>query len=173
VQEDVTEEVAAARELREERALLKLATEAAGIGIWDQDVAARRMTYSSRARAIFGIPEADELTPERIYMAIHPDDRARVQANARAALDPQVRRREPYEYRGRSRRWLSRWILGLGEAIFKESEGEPRAVRYLGTIQDITARHDLEGGRATRCPASADRSRCGTHGRLGRRSGQR
>jgi PAS domain S-box-containing protein len=102
------------------------------------------MTYSSRAREIFGIPEADELTPERIYTAIHPDDRARVMALSRAALDPQVRGREPYEYRVVHADGAVRWILGLGEAIFEDFDGEPKAVRYLGTLQDITARHELE-----------------------------
>lgn len=78
----MTEEVSSARALAEERLQLKLATEAAGTGIWNQDVPTKRMTYSSRARAIYGIPEGEELAPERIFSVIHPDDHARVATRA-------------------------------------------------------------------------------------------
>src|SRR3712207_6095216 len=44
VQEEVTEEVEAARALSHERARLKIATEAGEIGIWDWDLATGRMT---------------------------------------------------------------------------------------------------------------------------------
>ena len=144
VQEDVTEERDAARALQEERTRLKLATEAAEIGIWDQDVLTGRMTYSSRAKSIFGFSDAEEVTPQRIYSVIHPADRAHVAALARAAHDPQVRSRDHYEYRIIREGGAIRWILGRGEAIFEEVDGEVRAVRYLGTVQDITARHELE-----------------------------
>ncbi|WP_210528536.1 PAS domain-containing protein [Rubellimicrobium arenae] len=144
VQEDVTDEQEIAKALHDERARLKLATEAAGIGIWDLDVLTGGMTYSRRAKAILGLPEEEAVTPERILSVIHPDDRAHVEALYHSALDPNERCRDPFEYRVLLEDGSIRWILGFGEAIFEEVDGKARAVRYLGTIQDITSRREAE-----------------------------
>ncbi len=37
-----------------------------------------------------------------------------------------------------------RWAAGKGRAFFEERDGELRAVRIVGTVQDITARKDAE-----------------------------
>jgi PAS domain S-box-containing protein len=119
----------AEEEVEEERARLALATAAGAIGIWDQDVQTGRMTFSGRAKTILGYLETGEITPQRVFAAIHPDDRTHVEARWRSAIDPQVRSREPYEYRVLREDGSTRWILGLGEAIFEDVDGEPRAVR--------------------------------------------
>lgn len=102
------------------------------------------MTYSRRAKAILGLPKEEEVTSERILAVIHPDDRAQVEALYHSALDPHERRRDPFEYRVVLGDGSTRWILGFGEAIFEEMDGKTRAVRYLGTIQDITYRREAE-----------------------------
>ncbi|HVG49887.1 MAG TPA: PAS domain S-box protein [Rubellimicrobium sp.] len=144
VQENVTEERETARALQAERARLKLATEAAEIGIWDWELGTGVMTYSDLARSISGLPAEGEITIEDVRRTVHPDDYPHTWAQARRALDPAVRDRTPYEYRIVLPDHSVRWVLARGEAVFEASPEGPRAVRYLGTLQDITARHDLE-----------------------------
>ncbi|EYD75581.1 hypothetical protein Rumeso_02857 [Rubellimicrobium mesophilum DSM 19309] len=144
VQEDITRESAANLEIQEERARLKLATDAGQIGIWDWDVQAQRMTYSAQARAIYGFAEDQDVTSELIFERIHPEDRARVRELSRAAMNPETRARESYEYRLLLPDGTIRWLQAGGEPIFGAGPGGSMAVRYLGTIQDITARRRLE-----------------------------
>ncbi|MFN3944236.1 MAG: PAS domain-containing protein [Allosphingosinicella sp.] len=143
-----------ARQSAEPRALeddvtrLAIAARAAEIGIWDWDLATGRMDYSPRARAICGFSDDEPLDYEKVRALVHPDDLPRTSELARHALDPDVRAREPYEYRILLPDGSTRWVLAHGEAEFEEVDGAARAVRYLGTIQDVTARHRLEEDRA-------------------------
>jgi PAS domain S-box-containing protein len=144
VQEDVTEEVTATRELHAERARLKLATDAGSIGVWDWDLATGRMTYSDHARAISGLPATGEITIDDVRRTVHPADYPRTSEQARRAVDPAFRDRSPYEYRIVWPDGSVRWVVADGEAVFEDGPEGPRAVRYLGTIRDITGRRELE-----------------------------
>jgi PAS domain S-box-containing protein len=129
-------------------ARLALATSAADIGIWDWDLATDRMLYCPRARAICGFGPDEELDYAKVSATVHPEDHPRTSAMAHRALDPELREREPYEYRIVLPDGSVRWVLAHGEAVFDDSGGEPRAIRYVGTIQDVTGRHRLEEARA-------------------------
>lgn len=67
---------------------LQLATEAAGIGIWDLDVVQNRLVWDKRMHAIFG---TNALTFDGNYATwrkqVHPDDVDRIEAELRDALD--------------------------------------------------------------------------------------
>ena len=56
------------------------------------------------------------------------------------ALDPAIQEKLPYEYRIVLPDGAIRWVLAHGEAIFEDRDGKLAATRYLGTIQDISAR---------------------------------
>jgi PAS domain S-box-containing protein len=162
VQENVTEEWEAAKALQEERTRLKLATDAAEIGIWDWDLATGRMTYSDRARSISGLPSQGEIRIDDVRRTVHPDDHPRTWAQAQRSLDPGLRDRSPYEYRIVHPDGTVRWVLARGEALFEDGPEGFRAVRYLGTLQDITARRELEdaersGARQLRLAVEAGR----------------
>jgi PAS domain S-box-containing protein len=144
VQEDVTQSLASARALAEERMRLKVATGAARIGVWDWDLATGRMTYSDLARDICCLPPEGEITIDDVRRTVHPEDHPHTWAQAARALDPAERDRSPYEYRVVLSDGAVRWVLAHGEALFEDGPAGPRAVRYLGTIQDVTARRALE-----------------------------
>ena len=117
---------------------LDIALRAADIGIWEWDLDTNVMEYSNRARSLFGFTEG-EVTLERVRAVTHPLDLPRTSEMARRAIDPQVRAREPYRFRAiREDDGALRWMLAHGEAVFAGEGGRPRAVRYIGTIQDIT-----------------------------------
>jgi PAS domain S-box-containing protein len=113
-----------------------LAARAGGIGIWDWDLRTNTMNYSDQAKAIFGFPPDAPVTYEKVRDATHPEDLPNTSALARRALDPRIREKHPYEYRIVRSDGAERWLLAHGHAVF---EGE-NAVRYIGTIQDITER---------------------------------
>jgi PAS domain S-box-containing protein len=147
VQEDVTEQQRAAAILQASEARLELATDAASLGIWDWDVRTGRMTYSPRAKMICGFAADQEITYEDARAITHPADYPRTSAMARRALDPDIREREPYEYRIVRPDGTVRWVLANGGAVFAEVNGEVRAVRYVGTLQDISERRSADEER--------------------------
>lgn len=144
VQEDITEQTRAADDLRASEARLALATQAASLGIWDWEVATGRMTYSPLAKEICGFAPDHDVTHEDAKAVTHPDDHPRTSAMAQRALDPHIREVLPYEYRIVRPDGSIRWVIAHGEAVFDEVDGQPRAVRYVGTLQDITERKQAE-----------------------------
>lgn len=134
------------RQRRESEVRLRLAIRAAHIGIWDWDLETGEITYSPRAREIYGFAPDQPITHEAIAAATHPRDLVKNAALTRRALDPAVRERTAsYEYRiNRAETGEVRWVAAYGEAMFAEVDGKRTAVRYLGTIQDITDRKRSE-----------------------------
>ncbi len=131
--------------LRETQARLEIATAAADLGIWDWNLVANEMIYSDRAKAICGFEPGELVTFERVRAITHPDDHPRTSAMAARAIDPQIKEQVPYEYKiVRASDGQVRWVLAHGEAIFSKVGEVERAVRYVGTIQDITERKRAE-----------------------------
>ena len=138
--QDLTHHRLADDALRLSERRLSLATEAAGLGVWDWDLVANTMVYSEQAKAIYGFPAGQAVTYEMVRDATHPEDYPRTSALAERAIDPSQRDKSPYEYRIIRPDGAVRWVLAHGEAIFEESPEGPVAIRYVGTIQDVTDR---------------------------------
>ena len=141
---DVTDRKRAELALKESETRLKLAVVAGGIGIWDWNVATGEMTYSEEAKEIYGFPPDQSVSYETVRDSTDPRDLPRTSEMARQALDPRVRARQPYEYRIIRPNGEVRWIYASGEATFAVIDGVERAIRYTGTIQDITGRKKAE-----------------------------
>lgn len=128
---------------------LEIATRAASLGIWDWNVLTSEMIYSARAREICGLPADGPITFQMVSAVTHPEDLPRTRDLARRSLDPLIRANEPYEYRiVRADIDETRWVRAHGEAVFAEIDGKMRAVRYVGTIQDITSRKSADDALA-------------------------
>lgn len=118
--------------------LLRLATEAGEIGLWDVDIATGTLFWDARCKAMFGMPADWPVTLDDFFACLHEDDRERIAEAYAAALDPA--RRAPYdvEYRAIGREdGVTRWLAAKGRGIF-DSAG--RCIRSLGTTIEITAR---------------------------------
>jgi PAS domain S-box-containing protein len=165
---DVTAERDAQRALADSQARLAIATNAAELGVWDWDLQTNVMTYSDRAKAIYGLPLDQVVTYEQIRDATHPEDLPVTSAQAQRAIDPAVRDHAPYEYRISRPDGEERWVLAFGDAVFTGAPGDERAVRYIGTIQDITDRKRLEDKlrRLTEALASTVEERTAERDRL-------
>jgi PAS domain S-box-containing protein len=135
---DVTARRQAEERLRQSEEQLRLATEAAEIGLWDVDVIAGTLFWQARVKAMSGISPDVPVSMADFYAGLHPEDHDRVAAAYVAAVDPTQRALYDVEYRtigkedGRLRR-----VAAKGRGIF---DNQGRCVRVIGTAIDITRR---------------------------------
>ena len=135
---DVTSRTLSDAARRDSEEQLRLATEAAEIGLWDVDVGSDRLFWPPSVKAMFGI-SADRAVSMRddFFPCLHPDDRDRVTEAFAAALDPERRALYDVEYRTIGKEdGLVRWVAAKGRGVF---EGD-RCLRVIGTAIDITTR---------------------------------
>ena len=128
--------------LRESEARLRIATNAAALGVFDRDVKADRMVWANkRAFEIFGHTRGDrELTGKQLLKDyVHPDDAKAVKKAMRAA-----RRGGGNHHvicRIRQKNGPQRWLQIDGKYELSDT-GEPS--RHIGVFADITERKALE-----------------------------
>lgn len=123
---------------------LQTAVDAAGVGTWDFNPITGELVWSERCKEIFGLPTGADVTFAIFLEGLHPDDRATTQAAIGQALDPAGPGSYAIEYRTR---WnepaaLPHWAFATGRAFF--DEGRTQAVRFIGTITDVTERKELQ-----------------------------
>jgi PAS domain S-box-containing protein len=147
---DLTTRKAAEAALKASETRLALATAASGLGVWEWRLGDAAMSFSPRAREIYGFAPDEDVTTAKLLEATHEADRDLRAGHNRRATDPDIRERSRYEFRI-WRKGQLRWIRAHGEAVFS-NEPTPRALRYVGTIEDITehklAEHDLRENEA-------------------------
>lgn len=134
------EEALAARDTSEQ--LLRLSTEAGGMGHWELDVRTWTLRGSNLFKATFGRKASDPFSFDDLRAAIHPEDRsARGQAIAHA-----IETGDPYigEFRIQWPDGSEHWIEVRGQAP-RDANGEAR--RLLGVSLDITDRKHREENR--------------------------
>ena len=134
---DVTDRRATEARLRESERRLVLAQEAGAVGTWEYDQQAGRMHWSRQAALLFGRdPDAPVPLLTTIFAAVHPEDRARVEACCRHAADQGA---GEIEFRTLLACGGTRWLFCRGRAV-AGAEG----TRFIGTIMDITERKTAE-----------------------------
>ena len=127
---------------REREEQLRLATEAAEVGLWDVDLRTDTLFWPPRVKAMFGISPDVPVSMADFYSGLHPSDRERTSEAFAAALDPARRAVYDVEYRTVGKEdGLIRWVAAKGRGIF-DSSG--RCIRVIGTAIDITARKRVE-----------------------------
>ncbi|HET8549554.1 MAG TPA: PAS domain S-box protein, partial [Bryobacteraceae bacterium] len=137
LQEDVTEKRRAHTRLAESETRLRVALEAAQLGVWEWDIAHNQVIWSDRLYEIHGLePQSLSGDPGEIVALVHPDDREKVTRIVLGALAA----RGGYEVEFRILRpdGGMRWISTTGKVVCDES-GAP--VRMLGTTRDTTEQH--------------------------------
>lgn len=129
----------AAREAAER---LSLANHAAGIGTWDYDPLHNVLRWDSRCKALFGLSPDAEVSYEGAFLrGLHPEDRERAHEAVSRALVPDSPVTYNIEYRTIGiEDGVERWIAATGDALFANGQ----AVRFIGTVLDITAKKKSE-----------------------------
>jgi sigma-B regulation protein RsbU (phosphoserine phosphatase) len=130
---DVTEHKRDQDALRESEANLSKAQSIAHIGSWHLDMAGGRLTWSDEVFRIFGVTPDKPLTYESFVASIHPADKDAVEKAWAAAM-----RGAPYDIEHRI--LVDGTVTWVRERAEVEFDTNGRAVRGIGTVQDITER---------------------------------
>lgn len=118
----------------------ELAVDAGDLGMWDHDLLTGEMVWSDRCKAIFGLKPGAAMSYETFMQAVHPEDRERMAASVRRAMDPAGDGEYCIEYRILCADGSERWVEARGRAFFSGQHRRRQAVRLIGTLRDITAR---------------------------------
>jgi PAS domain S-box-containing protein len=136
---DKRRQVEEALRISEER--LRLAKEAAGLGVFDFDYQHNIIHWDKRMRDIWGEESEKSVSYKKFVAAIHPDDRAARQAVIDRAIDPASNGEYCVEYRViNAKDGVERWVTTVGRIHFAEGH----ATRLLGVARDITDQKLLE-----------------------------
>ncbi|GDY12526.1 hypothetical protein LBMAG53_14040 [Planctomycetota bacterium] len=122
-------------------AMLRLALEAAELGLWEWDVITGTITWSDQVERILGLPPGGSQGRYETYLeSVHPDDRTRVEVAIASALAGET---DPYqiEHRVTLPAGGVRWIGARGR-VTRNDRGEP--VRMAGMVVDLDARRRAE-----------------------------
>jgi PAS domain S-box-containing protein len=115
------------------------------IGSWEWDLVAGTAQRSAELHRIYGVvPGSIPDSTEAFLAFVHPDDRERVKASEREAVN--LDRPYAVDYRGIRPDGTIRLIHDEAEVI-RDDTGAP--IRMVGTVQDITDRVAAEAERAT------------------------
>jgi len=137
---EIEERKAAVDALRRVRDSLAEAQRIAQIGNWDWDIVDNKLYWSDEIYRIFGLePQEFGATYEAFMRSVHPDNREHVEQAVNRALNE----KEPYsiDHRIVLPDGSERMVHEQAEVVFDEND---KAVRMLGTVQDITERKLVE-----------------------------
>ncbi len=130
--------------LRESEERLRLANETAGVATFEIDFEKDMLRFSPEAAALLGTAATEPEVAGAGSRFIHPDDQPEWRRRLEALQEPDdggvmrcVLRTTP---RGDDTRWTSL----IARAYFRDTADGRKAVRAIGTVQDITDRKLLE-----------------------------
>ncbi len=138
---DISERLAAEREVQRINERYELTLAGVGDGVWDWDLVDDTIYFSKRWKEMLGYDE-NELKNEfqEWESRIHPDDIKQTFADFEANIAGKTEQYENlHRIKHKDGHWV--WILGRGKTIFDE-EGRP--VRMLGTHTDVSEKKALE-----------------------------
>jgi PAS domain S-box-containing protein len=122
---------------------LRFALDAAHMGTWDWDVGANTIQWSDNLASIHGLPsETFDGAFASYEREIHPEDRARVLASIRRAVEEDVP--HDVEYRIVAPDGSVRWVEGKGR-VKRDEAG--RATHMRGVCMVVTRRKEAELAR--------------------------
>src|SRR5262249_50341096 len=136
---DITELLSKDEALRESEERMRLAADAANLGIWEWDLSNDEVWATNARRALLGWPASGKVTFDDFISQVHPEDRDRI----RETIDHTIREGKDFdsEYRLILPDGIVRWMATRGSVHF---DGNGRPARVLGISIDITARKQAE-----------------------------
>jgi len=139
---DITERKRAEEVLRGSEERFRQAMEATADGLWDWNVETGDVYYSPAYTRMLGYEPSELLGLAQSWMElVHPDDRDGVLRSNQDCIENRIPK-FAIQFRMRTKSGGWKWILGRGHASARDANG--RALRMIGTHQDITERRKAE-----------------------------
>ena len=139
---DITERKRAEEALRESEERFREAMEATSDGLWDWNVETGAVYYSPAYYRMLGYEPGELPGLAQSWMdLIHPDERDGVLRSNQDCIENRIPNFK-IEFRMRTKSGGWKWILGRGRASARDANG--RALRMIGTHEDITERKRME-----------------------------
>ncbi|GJL73657.1 MAG: hypothetical protein NMNS01_28560 [Nitrosomonas sp.] len=127
--------------LRASEERLRLAKQAAGLGVFDYDYIRKIFYWDKQMRKLWGRHSDNPISYEEFIAVIHPQDRAVRQTAVDYALDPTSSGEYKAEYRViHPTNGVERWISSIGQVHFEAGY----AARLVGVARDVTEQKNLE-----------------------------
>jgi phosphoserine phosphatase RsbU/P len=115
------------------------AQHAAQIGTWDWNIVSGETTWTDEAWRLYGFtPSSRRVTHDLWLQNIHPEDAASAATQIARSFTSGTYRDQ---FRMRQAGGTYRWLESAGETV---RDRDDRAIRMLGTVQDVTERRELE-----------------------------
>ena len=135
LQQQIAERLRTESALRTSQEQLRLALEAARMGVWEWELPSGEVRWSERAAALFGLAlQHFDGSADTVMRMVHPDDRQRV----RAIVDDCIEGRTDdvfVEYRVVRQDGRVRWLEARGQ-VYRDQNGDP--LRMAGLTTDVT-----------------------------------
>jgi PAS domain S-box-containing protein len=140
---DITNRKTAEAALLEAEQRRRLAMETADLGFYERDLISNQVTADANWRKIMGLAEG-EPGPDFAPKSLFPEDRERILALLSQAYDPRRQAAVGADFRIVRPNGEVRWLAGRGRVVFDDSVQPPVARKFLGVVQDITERKEVE-----------------------------
>jgi len=128
-----------ARELHDSRERMRLAAQAADLGLWEWDAVEDKLWANDVIDARVGISGTQPMSLKDYLALVHPEDRERMEAAIRRTIAEGVEFNEEYRMTGLDA--SEHWINARGRV---EYDDRRQPLRFRGVSADITARKLLE-----------------------------
>ncbi len=136
---DITKRKQIEQELTENKKRFDFALEATNTGVWEWNVNADKVTWSSNVWKLYGLEQNSlPLSHKLCESNIHPDDRDLIFEEVMAAASKEIEIN--IEYRVCHRDGSTHWLLCRGLPSY---HADGRLECYIGTVSDITSRKEL------------------------------
>ncbi|SNB67645.1 PAS domain S-box-containing protein [Arboricoccus pini] len=120
--------------LRRSEVSVRLAVEAARVGMWAVYPQTGEVTLDSRCRALYGLSIEEPVAFQALLGSIHPADRARIAKAIESVVTATMPMEFDQEYRVVPRHGGERWLHTRGQSFLENG----KCTRFLGVMQDVT-----------------------------------
>ncbi|MDP9041798.1 MAG: PAS domain-containing protein, partial [Bacteroidota bacterium] len=136
--QDVTEKQNLITELKLKESIYKQAEELANMGNWTWDLKKDKVQWTDQLYKIYGLePQSEEITSEKFFSLVHPDDREYVESKVGIIKKEKYR---DYSFRIQTSDGQIKTIRSIAQ-VREDENGDPALI--IGTERDITEKQNL------------------------------